>query len=143
MIGAQLPLQANDTWTLALLTNPEVLAVQNTTTGNTPVAVVAPGGPDQHAWVAVPAAAAGAAAAAAAVGDGGAPLAYVALFNAGDAEDKVGVSLASAGVPPSATVCVRDLWQRAEVPGTLPGSGTLAATLPPHGAGLYSVWVCG
>lgn len=127
ILGGQLPLDPEDSWTLGLLTNPEVLAVQNASQGNTPIAVGGGGGAmDQHAWVAHP--------------EGSGPpsssTAYVALFNGGDGTAAVQVATADAGLPTGGKFCVRDLWARSTLPGG-PIGVNFSVTLPPHGAGLY------
>jgi alpha-galactosidase len=102
-----------DPATTALLTNDEVLAVNQRSTGNRPLANA--GG--SVVWTAeVP----------------GSKARYVALFNTSDAEMAVSVDLALLGVKDR--MKVRDLWTRkddgvAEV--------RLQRTLPAHGAGLY------
>jgi hypothetical protein len=76
-------------------------------------------------------------------GGGTSPLAlYIALFNAGDGEAKVGVSLPQAGLDPGSTLCARDLWARATLPGKLSGGGVFGAALPPHGAALFGLGPC-
>lgn len=57
---------------------------------------------------------------------------YLALFNIGAQADEVGVDLAALGITGEAGV--RDLWANAPL-GTAHNS--FAATLPPHGSGLY------
>ncbi len=96
------------------------------------MATLQPTDPNSHAWVAAPAPAASL------------PgyLAYVALFNGDDGEGKVSISLAQAGVDPSASVCARDLWTRTDLPGKLSGGGDFGAALPPHGAGLFAILQC-
>ena len=129
MLGARLPLDPEDTLTLGLLTNPEVLAVQNASSGNSPVNVTAGSGPDAHAWTAVPTPAP----------EGTAV--YLALFNAGESQAVVGVSLSGVpGLAPSPAYCVRDLWTRTDL-GRV-SEGTWAQSLAPHEAGLYLVQAC-
>jgi len=101
-----------DAPTMALLTNPEVIAVNQASTANRPHFV----DDGARVW-----------SARAADGDR-----YVALFNTGDAAREVGVDLAVLGV--AGQVRVRDLWARA-ADGT--ARGRLARRLPPHGAGFY------
>lgn len=57
---------------------------------------------------------------------------YLALFNIGARADEVGVDLAALGITGEAGV--RDLWANAPL-GT--ARNRFAATLPPHGSGLY------
>ena len=128
IIGARLPLDPNDSWTLSLLTNPEVLAVQNASWGNAPVSAHAIGG-EAHAWAAVP--------------DGAARgvAAYFALFNAGDSTASVAAALVDGGLAPGPRYCARDLWKRAPAPGAI-AVGMINATLPPHAAALFAVSAC-
>ncbi|WP_443024723.1 glycoside hydrolase family 27 protein [Sphingomonas sp. MA1305] len=101
-----------DAPTTALLTNPEVIAVNQASTGNRPH-FVADG---TRIW-----------SARAANGD-----AYLALFNTSDGAREIGLPLAMLDL--DGVVAVRDLWARA-ADGR--ASGRIARTLPPHGAGLY------
>jgi hypothetical protein len=102
-----------DPATTAMLTNDEVLTVNQRSTGNRPLFNT--GG--RVAWAAeVPRSRAR----------------YVALFNTGEAETVVGVDLAALGL--KGRVAVRDLWTR-KADGA--AEGRLERTLPPHGAGLY------
>jgi hypothetical protein len=96
---------------LALMTNPAVLAVDQTSTNNRQLV-----GGARQAWAAdVP---------------GGADR-YVALFNRDAAAGNVSLNLATLGIG-SATVT--DLWSGTNL-GTV--SGTLTRSIPGHGAGLY------
>ena len=107
------------------LTNPEVLAVQNASQGNAPIAVGGGGGAlDQHAWAAHP------------EGSDPSSAAYIALFNGGEEASAVQVATADAGLPPGGKFCVRDLWARSTLPGG-PVGVNFSVALPPHGAGLY------
>jgi hypothetical protein len=120
IIGARLPLDADDGATLALLTNAAVLAVNNGTRGNAPVAVQLPTGQSNttalHAWTAVYEAVPAATA--------------VALFNARDEPATLGAALPAGG-------CARNLWSGADE-GAVQG-GVLSRTLQPHSAGLWAV----
>ncbi|WP_329742022.1 glycoside hydrolase family 27 protein [Dyella sp. A6] len=98
--------------TLALLTNPEVIAVNQASSDNRPY-FVADG---TSVW--------------AARSPGGEV--YVGLFNTSDQTRDVAIELALLNI--TGSVAVRDLWQR-RPDGTAKGS--LSRTLPPHGAGLY------
>lgn len=127
MIGANLP--DNDEFTLSLLTNDEVLAVdQHSVNGHELFRK-----DDLIAWVAdVP----------------GSHDKYIALFNANDAKidmeqgkegdnsagQEVTVDLTELGF--TGTCLVRDLWRHASL-GNF--TGQFAATIPNHGAGLYRV----
>lgn len=119
MIGALLPLDADDAWTLSLLTNPRVLRVNNHTTA-TATAPVMGGGAGLYAWTAR------------AVADNAL---VVALFNAQDAPARVAIAL-----PPSAALCATDLWSGAPVDGRF--SATFGALIPSHSAGLYELAAC-
>jgi hypothetical protein len=126
-LGARLPLDPDDTWTLALLTNPEVLAVQNTSTASRPLPSPAP---SLHAWTARPFACPSAAI----------DCAYAALFNAGEEASDVVVAMADVLPGCAAQVCARDLWARQD--GTQPAGQALSVHLPPHGASMHLLW-CG
>ena len=123
IIGARLPLDAGDDFTLSLLTNAAVLAVQNGTHGNAPVPAVLPpgdGGDALYAWRAA---------------YDGSGEAVVALFNARDAEATLGAAVPGGG-------CALNLWTGA-AEGDITG-GVLSRTLPPHSAGLWAVFpTCG
>ena len=100
--------------TLALLTNREVLAVNQASTANQPH-FIADG---MRIWSARPA--------------GGKPgERYLALFNTTEKAKLVGLPLRDLGLP--GTVAARDLWT-GETLGRL--SGRAERTLPPHGAAL-------
>jgi hypothetical protein len=102
-----------DAATLALLTNPEVIAVNQRSIDNQPHFVE----DGMRVWTARPTSGGGS---------------YLALFNTTDKPREVGVDFRWLGVP--AQVQVRDLWERKSVG---PASNRFAATLPAHGAGLY------
>lgn len=104
-------LRVLDAPTLALLTNDEVLAVNQASHGNQPH-FVADG---QRVWTAK-----------AANGDD-----YLALFNTTDKDGEIAVDLAMIGIKGRK---VRDLWARADI---APAGGRFAVTLPSHGAGLW------
>ncbi|MBO9559008.1 MAG: glycoside hydrolase family 27 protein [Caulobacter sp.] len=101
-----------DTPTKALLTNPEVIAVNQASSQNRPHFVE----DGMRVWTAK-----------AANGDG-----YLALFNTGDKAREVGVDLKTVGLP--ASVAVRDLWSRSDVG---KAARRFSVQLPSHGAGLY------
>lgn len=103
-----------DAPTLALLTNREVLAVNQTSSGNEPH-FVADG---VRIWSARPA-------------DGRGR--YVALFNVSKREREVGIALRDLGL--SGSLPVRDLWSGQALEPV--SGGRFAQTLPSHGAGLY------
>ncbi|PIM51762.1 alpha-galactosidase [Roseateles chitinivorans] len=101
--------------TLALLTNPEVLAVDQASSDNRPHFVE----DGVRIWSARPA-------------DGKGR--YLALFNPGDKAREVSIALrdlALEGAQP-----VRDLWARRPL---AQASGRFSQTLPAHGAGLYRI----
>ena len=104
-----------DAPTLALLTNREVLAVNQASTDNRPH-FIADG---VRIWSARPA-------------DGRGR--YVALFNTGKEAREVVLPLHEVGL--DGTQPVRDLWEGKAVS---PAKGRLARRIPPHGAGLYRV----
>ncbi len=113
MMGGDLP--SNDEFTLRLLTNPDVLAVNQKSTGNREL--FARG--DRIAWAAdVPG-----------TGDK-----YLAVFNVGDKEALVKVKWEELGL--SGECRVRDLWARRHQ-GIV--ADELSSTVPPHGAQLYRV----
>jgi len=60
---------------------------------------------------------------------------YLAVFNLSDTERSIAVQLPELGFP--AACQIRDVWQRADLPGTF--SGIFAPVLPAHGAGLYKI----
>lgn len=101
-----------DEATKALLTNPEVIAVNQASSDNRPHFVE----DGIRVWTAKEP-----------NGD-----AYLALFNTGGKPREVGVDLAKVGLP--ASVSVRDLWARAALANA---SGWFSTRLPPHGSGLY------
>jgi len=113
IFGGDLP--SNDAFTLSLLTNPEVIAVDQHSSGNhqsyakgTIIAWLAdvPGGRDK----------------------------YVAMFNIGDSAENVDLSWADVGVNATKAV-VRDLWERKDV-GTLE---RIHANLKPHASAFYKI----
>jgi alpha-galactosidase len=103
-----------DAPTLALLTNPEVLAVNQRSEGNRPQAA----DPGTRIWSARPA--------------GGQRGQYLALFNTEDHPVEIDFDLSRLDLGNRRVAC-RDLWARRDL-GTL--SGTLRRTLPPHGSAL-------
>lgn len=101
-----------DAPTKALLTNPEVIEVNQASTGNRPHFVT----DGVRIW-------------SARAGNGDH---YLALFNTGDESRRVGIELPILGV--HAPVAVRDLWKRA-ADGT--ASGRIEREIPAHGSALY------
>ena len=113
MMGGDLP--ANDAWTTALLTNPEVLAVDQHSTGNHVVEFA--GG--LVVWMANPAS-----------GEGQ----YLALFNTGETAREVHRDWKTLGLV-GTKYKVRDLWRRKNL-------GKLASanvTLAPHASIIYKL----
>ena len=113
IIGANLP--ASDPFTLTLLDNPEVIAVDQHSTGNGPVistdtTIIWTGHPEQ--------------------GSGE----YVAVFNVSDAPQVVRCSWKELGIDGTA-LTVRDLWQRKN----LGQPKSLEIQLAPHASVLYRV----
>ena len=112
MVGADLP--ANDPWTLALLTNPDVLAVDQDSLG-------AAGRPifskdEWQVW-------------AKEMADGSRA---IGLFNRSDFDETLTVTAADLGL--SGRYTFRDLWQRKDL-GDFPGQ--LTTTVPAHGVALF------
>jgi alpha-galactosidase len=102
-----------DDATLALLTNREVLAVNQSSSGNCPHFVE----DGVRVW--------------SAVADGSGDR-YLALFNTGDKARETGVDLRALGI--ETTVSMRDLWAGRDIGRS---NGRVTAILPPHGAALY------
>jgi hypothetical protein len=115
MMGGDLP--SNDAFTLSLLTNEEVLAVNQKSANNREL--FARG--DQIAWAAdVP----------------GTRSRYLALFNIGDdGPVRIEVSWSELGL--SGPCAVRDLWQKKDI-GRF--EKIFAATIQAHGCGLFEFW---
>jgi len=113
MMGGDLP--TLDPFTRALLTNQEVLAVDQHSSGNHLLFTHG----NQIAWVAdVP----------------GTRQKYVALFNLGESPTEIAVSWSALGMAGKAAV--RDLWKKENL-----GSyaNQFSAQINPHGAGLYKI----
>lgn len=102
-----------DSATLALLTNRDVLAINQASHGNCPHFVE----DGVHIW--------------SAWADGGTDR-FVALFNTGDKSREVGIKLRDLGI--SKPVAVHDLWEGKALPSQ---AERISAMLPPHGAALY------
>ena len=114
MFGGNLP--DNDDFTLDLITNDEVLAVDRKSHGNRPLFTRG----NQVAWIAdAP----------------GSRLKYLAVFNTGDTgEEKVQVKWPELGL--AGRCMVRDLWSKREL-GSFDGGREFE--LRPHAAGLYLI----
>lgn len=108
MVGANLP--DNDPWTLALLTNPEVLAVNQDSLGAAGKRVA--GQDEWEVWTK-------------ALADGSVA---VGLFNRGDFDETATVTGKELGLTGRWTV--RDLWQRKDLSKFM---GQFSATVPAHG----------
>ncbi len=113
MMGGDLP--SLDPWTASLLENPEILKVDQSSSGGHQIFSRG----SQLAWEADAA-------------DGRSR--YVALFNTGSAAADVSATWAELGL--SGKQSVRDLWSRHDL-GSFEGS--FSARLNPHGAGLYEM----
>ncbi|MGH9503168.1 MAG: glycoside hydrolase family 27 protein [Terriglobales bacterium] len=113
MVGGDLP--KADAWTTSLLTNPEVIAVDQHSSGNHPVIT----SDKTVAWVAESPRAGGH---------------YLAIFNLEDSSRKIRYSWKDVGLP-AAKYRVRDLWQRKD----LGSASSVTVTLPAHGSVLYGV----
>jgi alpha-galactosidase len=104
-----------DDWTTALLTDPEVIAVDQHSTGNHPVIQTA----DAIVWQARPVSGKGY---------------YVAVFNIGDSAQTLQYSWKDVELA-GMHYKVRDLWERKD----LGPAASLQVTLAPHAAALYLV----
>ncbi len=113
IMGGDLP--SSDEWTTSLLTNPEVIAVNQHSRDNHRVVA------DEHAavWTARPES-----------GNGY----YVAVFNIGDEEQTIQYDCKQLGLP-EGSFAVRDLWDARD-----PGKArSLMVKLRPHASALYRV----
>jgi alpha-galactosidase len=117
MVGGELP--AADAWTLSLLTNPEVIAVDQHSSGNHPVIStektevwLAEAGPDS------------------AKGDDQ----YLAVFNLTESKTVFSYEWKELGLTGKAYL-LRDLWEHKD----LGSASALTVTLPPHSSILYRV----
>jgi alpha-galactosidase len=113
MIGGELP--SADGWTVSLLTNPEVIAVDQHSSGNHPVIKT----DNSVVWLANS-------------DRNDKDTHYVALFNVGESKATLRYDWKDLGLTGKA-YRPRDLWQRRD----LASSGSMAVTLPPHGSALY------
>lgn len=100
-----------DPWTLSLLTNPEVLAVNQRSAANRPHKAE----PGTRIWSARPA-------------DGKGQ--YLALFNTADQPAEIAFDLSRLDLGGKRVAC-RDLWARRDLPAV---TGTLRQTVPAHGS---------
>jgi len=113
MVGGELP--SADQWTISLLTNPEVIDVDQHSTDNHNVLT----NNDRAVWTARSTRGKGQ---------------YVALFNLSDSKQEFNYSWESLGVAPGKNR-VRDLWEHKD----LGLFDTLLVKLPPRGSVLYTV----
>src|SRR5262249_45695249 len=113
MVGGELP--SADAWTVSLLTNPEVIAMDQHSTGNHPVITT----DKTVVWTAK---------------STSAPDHYLAVFNISDSGQKLRYTWKDFGFP-AAKYKLRDLWQRKDL-----GVGaSIEVTVPSHGVMLYRV----
>jgi len=113
MMGGDLP--STDAWTLSLLTNPEVIAVDQHSIKNRAIVTT-----DKEAvWLAEPAF--------------GHPRHYLAIFNLADAPQTISFGPKAAGLLGS-TYRLRNLWERKDLPGV---AESVRVTLAPHASVLY------
>lgn len=117
-LGAVVPLAPDDNITLPLVSNARVLAVNEASCDNAPAPILNANTSLLFAWGAE-------------LPSGGR---VAALFNAREVPTEVTVA-AEAGA------CVLDMWSGMQE-GTIPASGVLSRTIPPHGAGMWEVGVC-
>jgi alpha-galactosidase len=118
MIGGELP--SADAWTLSLLTNPEVIAVDQHSTGNHPVIST----DKTVVWLAdsTPR------------GSQYKDSQYLAVFNLSESTAILSYAWKDLGLNGKAYL-MRDVWERKD----MGSAGSLAVTLPPHGSVLYRV----
>jgi alpha-galactosidase len=113
MVGGDL--SAADAWTLSLLTNPEVIAVDQHSTGNHPVVAT----DKTLAWLARSES-----------GDGQ----YLAIFNISESSAPLHYEWTELGLT-SGTYKVRDLWAHED----MTPANSMSLTLAPHASALYRV----
>jgi len=118
MIGGELP--SADAWTLSLLTNPEVIAVDQHSTGNHPVIST----DKTVVWLAdsTPR------------GSQYKDSQYLAVFNLSESTAILSYAWKDLGLNGKAYL-MRDVWERKD----MGSAGSLAVTLPPHGSVLYRI----
>ena len=115
MIGGELP--SADNWTVSLLTNPEVIAVDQHSTGNHPVIQT----DNSVVWLAN-----------SDLKGNDKDTHYLAIFNVGESEATLQYDWKDLGLAGN-TYKPRDLWQHKD----LASSGSMAVKLPLHGSALY------
>lgn len=111
MVGGELP--SADAWTTSLLTNPEVIAMDQHSTGNHPVVTT----DTTIVWVAQSASA---------------KRPYLAVFNVSESSQTIHYAWKDLGFP-AAKYRLRDLWERKD----LGLAASLDVTVPWHGVMLY------
>jgi alpha-galactosidase len=111
MVGGELP--SADDWTLSLLTNPEVLEVDQHSTGNHPVLTTE----KTVVWIANSASGKGR---------------YLAVFNISASEATLRYDWKDLEFKEN-IYKIRNLWERKD----LSAAPALSVTLPPHGSALY------
>jgi alpha-galactosidase len=114
MIGGDLP--HNDPWTTSLLTNPEILAVNQHSTANRPLIT----SNNIVLWSAKPE-----------TGDGY----YLAVFNRADQEWEIALQWNEVGLVSGHAYKLRDLWERKDLGTAI----SLKLSLQPHACVLYRV----
>jgi hypothetical protein len=158
ILGAQLPLAADDAVTLSLVTNAEILYLNGgRCRAPRPLPLPPPAPPDHYAWACAPASCP--------LGSRGG-CAAVALFNAADDHSSVvSISVSDALWPaassyygtstppvqadppappiPPHRLCVRDLWARAPRPlaASVAAGPTFGSQLQPHSADALLLWL--
>jgi polygalacturonase len=155
-----------DAFTLSLLTNSEVLAVNQRSAANRQLfnrdgfigwIADAPESPDSSD-ASNSSGSSGASGTSGASGSSGANTKYLALFNTTETAAAVPVAireLGFSGTPPASQIRIRDLWKKSDLPASAittdaattgavtTGGGTFAPQFPAHGAGLYRIQTTG
>jgi len=119
MIGGELP--SADDWTVSLLTNTEVIAVDQQSAGN-------------HSVISTDRTAVWLAGSSEFAGSHGKESQYLAIFNLGDSESALKYEWKDLGLA-GKSYALRNLWDHKD----LGLAASLAVTLPPHGSVLYRV----
>ena len=114
MIGGDLP--HNDEWTTSLLTNPEVIAVNQHSTGNRPLITTN----GVVIWTATPQNESGR---------------YLAIFNRGESVENIALEWNEVGMTLGKAYALRDLWEHKD----LGAATSLKLELRPHACVLYRV----
>jgi len=122
IVGAALPLLPNDTFTLSLLTHPDILNV-NSNSINLRVVLPVWNSPNLFAWMAD-------------MADDVVAL-VLAVFNGNDGTAS---STVTVPLPPFLLWCATDVWSSKVVPGTF--QGYFSVGIVPHGSGVYRLAPC-